>query len=227
MFSATGSSIGWVRSRGRAQRGSEPGQEDVLQHPHRHGQRRALLNHLGYIGHPVQPRPLEPLQPLRRRRPVPGHGRHVQGRLGARQQRLQPTHTDHSPPRPHRSGGSNGSRSRLWKLRLQDLADETGLAIHVCHFPPGTSKWNKIEHRLFCHITENWRGRPLVSQAVVVNLIGHTTTRTGLTIRAQLDKHSYPKGIKVSEEEFAAISIKPDRFHGDWNYTIQPTHYND
>jgi transposase len=121
------------------------------------------------------------------------------------------------------SGGSNGSRSRLWKLRLQDLADETGLAIHVCHFPPGTSKWNKIEHRMFCHITENWRGRPLVSQAVVVNLIGHTTTRTGLTIQAQLDKHSYPKGIKVSDEEFAAISIKPDRFHGDWNYTIAPT----
>jgi len=125
------------------------------------------------------------------------------------------------------SGGSNGSRSRLWKLRLQDLADQTGLAIHVCHFPPGTSKWNKIEHRMFCHITENWRGRPLVSQAVVVNLIGHTTTRTGLTIRAQLDKHSYPKGIKVSDEEFAAIRIKPDRFHGDWNYTIQPVHEND
>lgn len=121
------------------------------------------------------------------------------------------------------SGGSNGRRSRLWKLRLQGLADETGLTIHVCHFPPGTSKWNKIEHRMFCHITENWRGRPLVSQAIVVNLIGHTTTRSGLTIRAQLDNHSYPKGIKVTKEDFATISIKPDRFHGDWNFEIHPT----
>jgi transposase len=118
------------------------------------------------------------------------------------------------------SGGNNGSRSRLWKLQLQDLADETGLTIHVCHFPPGTSKWNKIEHRLFCHITENWRGRPLVNRAVVVNLIGHTTTRTGLTIQAQLDKHSYPRGIVVSDEKLAAVNIKPDRFHGDWNYII-------
>jgi transposase len=121
------------------------------------------------------------------------------------------------------SGSSNGSRSRLWKLRLQDLADETGLAVHVCHFPPGTSKWNKIEHRMFCHITENWRARPLLSRTVVVNLIGHTTTRTGLTIQAQLDKGRYPKGIEVSDEEFAAIRIKADRFHGDWNYTINPT----
>lgn len=120
------------------------------------------------------------------------------------------------------SGGSNGRRSRLWKLRLQGLADETGLTIHVCHFPPGTSKWNKIEHRMFCHITENWRGRPLVSQAIVVNLIGHTTTRTGLTIQSQLDNHSYPKGIRVSKEDFATINIIPHRFHGDWNYAIQP-----
>jgi transposase len=119
------------------------------------------------------------------------------------------------------SGGSNGRRSRLWKRCLQDLADETGLTIHVCHFPPGTSKWNKIEHRMFCHITENWRGRPLLSQAVVVNLIGQTTTRTGLAIEAQLDTHSYPKGIKVSDQDFSAINLKPDRFHGDWNYTIR------
>ena len=118
------------------------------------------------------------------------------------------------------SGGSNGHRSRLWKRCLQDLADETGLAIHVCHFPPGTSKWNKIEHRMFCHITENWRGRPLLSQAVVVNLIGHTRTRTGLTIEARLDTHSYPLQLKVNDDEFNAINLKPDRFHGDWNYII-------
>lgn len=124
------------------------------------------------------------------------------------------------------SGGSNSARSRLWKLRLQGLADETGLAVHVCHFPPGTSKWNKIEHFMFCHITENWRARPLVSQAVIVNLIGHTTTRTGLTIQSELDKGSYPIGIKVSDEEFAAINITPDRFHGDWNYTINPIKHN-
>lgn len=121
------------------------------------------------------------------------------------------------------AGGNNGSRSRLWKLRLHELAIETGLKISVCHFPPGTSKWNKIEHRMFCHVTENWRGRPLVSRAVVVNLIGHTTTRSGLTIQAKLDKHTYPKGIIVSDKDFAIINIIPDDFHGDWNYTIAPS----
>lgn len=120
------------------------------------------------------------------------------------------------------AGGSNARRARLWKLRLYELAKETGLSISVCHFPPGTSKWNKIEHRMFCHITENWRGKPLLSRAMVVNLISHTTTRSGLTIQSELDKHNYPKGIKVSDEQVAAISIKPDRFHGDWNYTLSP-----
>jgi len=120
------------------------------------------------------------------------------------------------------AGGSNGSRRRLWKLRLQTLADDLGLRISVCHFPPGTSKWNKIEHRMFCHITENWRGRPLTSRAVIVNLIGHTTTRQGLRVRAELDENSYEHGIKVSDTEFAAIRIRQDKFHGDWNYTILP-----
>ncbi len=119
-------------------------------------------------------------------------------------------------------GGSNGSRSRLWKLRLQRLADELGLKVSVCHFPPGTSKWNKIEHRMFCHITENWRGRPLVSHAVVVNLIGGTTTRTGLRVGAELDANMYPTGIKVTNEEFEAIRLKKDTFHGEWNYNITP-----
>jgi Rhodopirellula transposase DDE domain len=119
-------------------------------------------------------------------------------------------------------GGSNSSRSRLWKLALQGLADEIGLRMTVCHFPPGTSKWNKIEHRMFCHITENWRGRPLVSRAVVVNLIGSTKTRTGLRINAQLDTNTYKTGLKVSDEEFATINIKRAEFHGEWNYTISP-----
>jgi hypothetical protein len=110
------------------------------------------------------------------------------------------------------SGGSNGSRTRLWKLRLQELADETGLAISVCHFPPGTSKWNKIEHRMFCHITENWRGRPLVSHAVIVNLIGHTTTRKGLHIKAAMDTRSYEQGVKVSNEEMATLNIMRGKF---------------
>ena len=118
------------------------------------------------------------------------------------------------------AGSSNGIRSRLWKLRLSDLAHETGLRISVCHFPPGTSKWNKIEHRMFNHITENWRGRPLLSLAMVVNLIGCATTRTGFTIQAQLDTHLYAKGIQVSNDELAAIHIRPDTFHGDWNYHI-------
>jgi len=119
-------------------------------------------------------------------------------------------------------GGSNGSRSRLWKAALQRLADEIGLRIAVCHFPPGTSKWNKIEHRMFSYITENWRGRPLVSRSVVVNLIGNTRTKTGLKISAELDTNSYETGLKVTDEEFAAIKIKKAKFHGEWNYTISP-----
>jgi hypothetical protein len=102
------------------------------------------------------------------------------------------------------------------------LADLLGLPISVCHFPPGTSKWNPIEHRMFCHITQNWRGRPLVSRGVVVNLIGQTTTRTGLEIHAELDTNSYATGIKVTDEELAAVRITRDRFHGEWNYTISP-----
>ena len=120
------------------------------------------------------------------------------------------------------SGGSNGSRVRLWKLELQKLADETGLEISVCHFPPGTSKWNKIEHRLFSFITKNWRGKPLVSHEVIVNLIAATTTRTGLRVQSQLDTGKYPKGVKVGKQEFAAIQLRTDTFHGEWNYTILP-----
>ena len=120
------------------------------------------------------------------------------------------------------SGGSNGSRVRLWKLELQKLADETGLEISVCHFPPGTSKWNRIEHRLFSFITKNWRGRPLVSHEVIVNLIAAATTRTGLRVQSQLDTGKYPKGIKVGKREFAAIQMHPDPFHGEWNYVISP-----
>jgi len=119
-------------------------------------------------------------------------------------------------------GGSNGSRCRLWKVELQRFADEMGLSISVCHFPPGTSKWNKIEHRMFCHITENWRGRPLVSREVVVNLIGHTTTKTGLSIRSELDERSYPTGREVTDEQMEGLSIRRDKFHGEWNYTIRP-----
>jgi hypothetical protein len=119
-------------------------------------------------------------------------------------------------------GGSNGHRLRLWKVALQRLANDTDLRISVCHFPPGTSKWNKIEHRMFCHITQNWRGRPLVSRAVIVNLIGHTTTKAGLRIRAELDLASYPTGIKITDEQLAAVRITRDAFHGDWNYTISP-----
>ena len=120
------------------------------------------------------------------------------------------------------SGGSNGSRVRLWKLELQKLADETGLEISVCHFPPGTSKWNRIEHRLFSFITKNWRGKPLVSHEVIVNLIDATTTRNGLRVQSQLDTGKYPKGIKVGKQEFAAIQLRPDTFHGEWNYAITP-----
>lgn len=119
-------------------------------------------------------------------------------------------------------GGSNGYRVRLWRLELQKLSDELGLAIRVCHFPPGTSKWNKIEHRMFCHITQNWRGRPLLSRQVVVNLIGNTTTKEGLEIRAALDENRYQSGIKVTDEQLAELSITRDKFHGEWNYKIAP-----
>jgi transposase len=119
-------------------------------------------------------------------------------------------------------GGSNGYRVRLWRRELQKLADELQRTIQVCHFPPGTSKWNKIEHRMFCHITANWRGRPLVSREVVVNLIGSTTTREGLRIKAVLDKNTYAQGIKVSDEELAALTIERDEFHGEWNYRMKP-----
>jgi Rhodopirellula transposase DDE domain len=122
------------------------------------------------------------------------------------------------------SGGSNGSHNRLWKTELQQLAHETGLRITVCHLPPGTSKWNLIEHRLFCHITQNWRGRPLVSLEVIVNLIGNTTTRAGLNVRSALDTGTYPIGIKVPDAELAAVQLEPAAFHGDWNYSITPNH---
>jgi len=119
-------------------------------------------------------------------------------------------------------GGSNGSRCRLWKVALQDLAIALSIPIQVCHFPPGTSKWNKIEHRLFCHITQNWRGRPLVSHEVIVNLIANTATTKGLTVQAELDTDVYPIGIKVTDEELAQVNLKPADFHGNWNYTIAP-----
>jgi hypothetical protein len=119
-------------------------------------------------------------------------------------------------------GGSNGSRVRLFKVELQKLADETGLTLQVCHYPPGTSKWNKIEHKLFCHITQTWRGKPLTSRETVVELIASTTTNTGLTVRCVLDTRAYPKGIKVSDAEMAALNIKGDTFHPEWNYTISP-----
>jgi hypothetical protein len=119
-------------------------------------------------------------------------------------------------------GGSNGSRVRLFKVELQNLADETGLTLRVCHYPPGTSKWNKIEHRLFCHITQTWRGRPLTSREAVVELIASTTTRAGLTVRCELDTRDYPKGIKVSDAEMKTLNIKGDTFHPEWNYTISP-----
>lgn len=120
-------------------------------------------------------------------------------------------------------GGSNGSRSRRWKVALQQLSATTGLEVRVCHFPPGTSKWNKIEHRLFCHITENWRGRPLVSREVIVNLIANTTTAMGLRVQAALDPSPYVTGKKVSDEELAQVNIHPADFHGnDWNYMIKP-----
>jgi len=119
-------------------------------------------------------------------------------------------------------GGSNGYRIRLWKIELQTLASETGLRTTICHFPPGTSKWNKVEHRLFSHISMNWRGRPLVSHEVIVRLIGETTTSTGLEVKAQLDKRKYPVKVKVTDEEMKMIKIRPHKFHGEWNYSIVP-----
>jgi Rhodopirellula transposase DDE domain len=119
-------------------------------------------------------------------------------------------------------GGSNGSRVRLWKRELQRLADELGLAITVTHLPPGTSKWNRIEHRLFAFISQNWRGKPLVSHLVILQLIAATTTDTGLTVTCDLDRNLYPKGIKVTDDEMAEINIEPHSFHGEWNYTIRP-----
>jgi transposase len=119
-------------------------------------------------------------------------------------------------------GGSNGARVRLWKIELQKFANETGLIISVCHFPPGTSKWNKIEHRLFSYISQNWRGKPLVSHEVIVNLIASTTTRTGLTVKCELDTNKYPKGIKVSDKELRQVNIVRDEFHGEWNYALHP-----
>jgi transposase len=119
-------------------------------------------------------------------------------------------------------GGSNGSRCRLWKVALQELATKLEMPIHVRHFPPGTSKWNKIEHRMFSHITRNWRGRPLESHEVIIKLIANTTTRTGLKIRAELDTGNYPTGIIVTDEELAALDLRRADFHGDWNYTLRP-----
>jgi hypothetical protein len=119
-------------------------------------------------------------------------------------------------------GGSNGARVRLWKVELQRLADAMDLTLHVHHYPPGTSKWNKIEHRLFCHITQNWRGRPLTDRLAVVELIGATTTKAGLKVECVLDERTYEKGIKVSDAEMRALDITGDAFHPEWNYTIKP-----
>ena len=119
-------------------------------------------------------------------------------------------------------GGSNGSRVRLWKLALQRLVNEIGIPVSVCHFPPGTSKWNKIEHRMFCHISQNWRGRPLISREVIIALIGSTTTKQGLKIKAVLDERPYEAGIKVSKAELAQVKLEPADFHGEWNYKIRP-----
>jgi hypothetical protein len=119
-------------------------------------------------------------------------------------------------------GGSNSSRNRLWKVSLQALANELGIPVHVCHFPPGTSKWNKIEHRLFCFITKNWRGRPLECHQTIVQLISSTTTQSGLVVRAALDHTNYETGIKVTDDQFADVNLKPAPFHGEWNYVIRP-----
>jgi hypothetical protein len=120
------------------------------------------------------------------------------------------------------SGGSNGARVRLWKWELQQLADETGLEISVCHFPPGTSKWNKIEHRLFSFISQNWRGKPLISHQVIIDLIAATTTTTGLTVKSKIDTNIYEKGLKVSDQQMAELQLRREKFHGDWNYKLLP-----
>jgi transposase len=120
------------------------------------------------------------------------------------------------------AGGSNGYRARAWKLELQEFADEFRLTVNVSHFPPGTSKWNKVEHRLFCHITENWRGKPLRTFETVVQLIGHVRTTTGLRVKARLDKRKYPKGIVVTESQMEELALFKDRFHGEWNYQLRP-----
>ena len=120
-------------------------------------------------------------------------------------------------------GGGNGNRIRLWKTELQRLADETGLQVRVCHFPPGTSKWNKIEHRLFCHISQNWRGRPLISYQVIINSIAATTTSSGLKVFARLDERDYPQKVQVSDDQLAAVNLARDSFHPEWNYTISPS----
>jgi hypothetical protein len=119
-------------------------------------------------------------------------------------------------------GGSNSHRSRLWKVSLQELSDELALKLVVCHFPPGTSKWNKIEHRLFSFVTQNWRGKPLVSHQAIVNLIASTTTKAGLIVKAAIDTNQYPTSIKVTDAELAKLRLKPHHFHGDWNYTLTP-----
>lgn len=120
------------------------------------------------------------------------------------------------------SGGSNGYRTRLWKWEIQKFSNKTGLSIRVRHFPPGTSKWNKIEHRLFSFISKNWRGKPLLTHAVIINLITATKTEKGLKVGCVLDKNKYPTGIRISDEEYAKINIYPEKFHGDWNYIIKP-----
>lgn len=124
-------------------------------------------------------------------------------------------------------GGSNGYRLRLWKVELQKLADEIGLPISVCHLPPGTSKWNKIEHRLFSFITQNWRGKPLVTHQVIVDLISATTTKTGLKVKSRIDPRRYATGRRVSNAELAAVNLVPDKFHGEWNYTVLPTNHTE
>ena len=120
-------------------------------------------------------------------------------------------------------GGSNGYRLRLWKLELQGFVDELGFPVTVCHLPPGTSKWNKIEHRLFSFITQNWRGKPLVTHQVIVNLISATTTKAGLRVSSRLDNRLYPKGRRVSDTQLVSVNLEPHSFHGEWNYTIHPT----
>ena len=120
-------------------------------------------------------------------------------------------------------GGSNGSRLRLWKLELQAFADETSLSLCVCHFPPGTSKWNKIEHRLFSFISSNWRGEPLPDYETILNLIANTTTAKGLKVTCRLDRRKYPTGRRVSDQEMERVNLERDKFHGEWNYTIHPT----